>query len=88
MPDAIPGSSGPPVEGSPPPVVVIELGVTSRAVIWPSPHNHRLHHYAEEAKLCQRVTGESTKAIGTAQPVGQRSQQQRLIEMAGALRCR
>ena len=34
---AIPGSSGPPVEGSPPPVVVIELGVTSRAVIWPSP---------------------------------------------------
>src|SRR5271170_8467290 len=34
---AIPGSSGSPAEGSPPPVVVIELGVTSRAVIWPSP---------------------------------------------------
>jgi hypothetical protein len=30
---ATPGSSGPPVEGFPPPVVVIELGVTSRAVI-------------------------------------------------------
>jgi hypothetical protein len=29
---AIPGSRGPPVEGSPPAVVVIELGVTSLAV--------------------------------------------------------
>jgi hypothetical protein len=36
-PCAAVGSSGPPVEGSPPAVVVIDVGVTSRAVASASP---------------------------------------------------
>ena len=49
-------------------------------------HDDEADDGAEQAELHQRVGNECAKAVGTAQPVGQRPQQQRLVDAPGGLR--
>src|ERR1700733_10017745 len=49
-------------------------------------HDDEADNGAEQAQLHQRVARECAKAVGAAQPVGERSQQQRLIDAPGRLR--
>src|SRR5947209_5204730 len=46
-------------------------------------HDDEADNGAEQAELHQRVAREGAKSVRAAQPVGQRSQQQRLIDAAG-----
>src|SRR5436305_6636751 len=48
-------------------------------------HDDEADNGAEQAKLHQRIAGECAKTVRAAQPVGERSKQQRLIDAAGLL---
>ena len=51
-----------------------------------SEHDDKAYDGAEQAQLHQRIARECAEAVRAAQPIGERSQQQRLIEAPGRLR--